>query len=115
MQVQILHAEQKGLRVPTRMKSLKIDPMQHLQYAESGIIGICYYNMMQFYHGGFRSLVSCKGADLSHICFLFTINKKAYTRIGSPSMTLYLILMTWRGQCQGHSDLERLDLIKGLS
>ena len=35
--------------------------------------------------------------------------------MGSPLVRLYLTLVTLKGQCQGHSDLEGLYLVKELS
>ncbi len=57
----------------------------------------------------FRSLISCKGAELGHMLPL-NINTKAY--MGSPLMQLHLTLVTLKDLCQGHSDFESLCLIK---
>ncbi len=44
----------------------------------------------------FRSLISCKGAELGQM-LLSNINRKAY--MGSPLVRLHFTLVTSKGQC----------------
>ena len=57
----------------------------------------------------FKAFVFCKGAKLGHMLLLDT-NRKAH--MGNPLVWLHLTSVTLKGQCQGHSDLENLYLVK---
>ena len=62
----------------------------------------------------FRSIISRKGAVRAYITInINMINRKSYK--GSPLMQLCVTSVTLKGQCQGHSDLENLYLVKELS
>ncbi len=43
---------------------------------------------------------------------LLHINKCGKACVGSPLVQLHLTLVTFKGQCQGHSDVEGLYLVK---
>ncbi len=59
----------------------------------------------------FRSLISCKGAELGHMLLLNT-NRKAY--MGSQMTLSHLTMSDLKGQIQSHSDFEALYLVKEL-